>query len=1245
MFSPSVFSPSVFSPAAFNPFALSPSVFSPSVFSPSVFSPDRVSQAFTSAQTRSLIGISAQNGTASESISSLTWNNTGAFYVRVQGRNGAFDTDGSYALTVTTTDSSCSATLSDGGASTITGTPGTARTVILTDPTRLPGTSDEKATLATRLTAFANAVGGVVVDVGTSPKVTALNRQADDPANRACPYAKNLVAEAIRDVVNSYRDAAGTLGYVVVVGADDVVPFFRYPDAAGLGPESNYAPPVGPDTASEASLRGNYVLGQDAYGAVTDLVLKGASFPVPDLPVGRLVEGPVDIAATLAAYAARAGAPIRPTSTLATGYDFLTDAADSVAADFTAGVPGGRHDTLITDADVPPSTTTVGGSPSRRTSWTATDLRSALLGQRHDLVYLAGHFSANNALAADYATTVDTGEILTAPTGTFDNTLVFSAGCHSGYTVVDRDGIPQVTAGLDWTEAFARRGATLVAGTGYQYGDTELLAYSERLYADFAHQLRVGTGEVAVGTALVRAKQDYLERAVSLAGIDQKSILEATLYGLPMQGVDLPAAGRLSDTGDASEVSPVDVVGGAGDFLGLQAADLQTSSALSPVTTTLTNLDGGTVAASYLRGPDGTTTSPAAPVLPVDSHNVTVPGSVLRGVGLRSATYTDTDGVTPLTGAPATEVHGVHGPFVSTAFHPARLAVPNYFDALGTSGARGTTRLQVTPVQYRGDGSAGLTSTQRRYAALGLRLFYSSNVTRYDANQPALAAPPSISGVESTIDGSTVTVRAHVVGDPAAGLQQVWMSHTGERGGTFHGTWASVDLAQDSADSTLWSGQLTLPGGQPAAGVRFIIQAVNGVGLVGVDDNRGTYFVPGVTAGSPDTGLQPTTLVLTTPPTTGAYGAGIPVAARLTAGGAPLPGRGVAFAIGGSSRFAVTGTDGVARTVVPLNVLPGDYLLTAGFAGDAVNAGSSGPPSSFRVTRQPTSITVVRGPTDLVATVTSTVPGAPPLPLRERAVHFAVTDSAGAVLAAKVLISDLAGAARFPLAGLPVSAASVTASFGSAAAAVPTGPPLDLSDPAYLVSSATLSLTSSPPRGCTIVGTAGNDTLVGTSGRDVICGLGGNDTITGGGGDDLLIGGPGNDTLSGGAGNDALVGDEGDDTLLGEAGNDVLTGGVGNDRLSGGAGADLLVGDDGADTLSGDAGNDALVGWTGNDTLRGGDGDDALTGGTGVDQVYGEGGNDALDVKDGVGGDLADGGAGTRDTARSDPGDTVRAVP
>ena len=51
---------------------------------------------------------------------------------------------------------------------------------------------------------------------------------------------------------------------------------------------------------------------------------------------------------------------------------------------------------------------------------------------------------------------------------------------------VDADGVPGVTLGLDWAQEMARQKATFVAGTGYQYADTDFLAYSAKIYAGLA---------------------------------------------------------------------------------------------------------------------------------------------------------------------------------------------------------------------------------------------------------------------------------------------------------------------------------------------------------------------------------------------------------------------------------------------------------------------------------------------------------------------------------------------------------------------------------------------------------------------------------------------------------------------------------------------------------------------------------------------------------------------------------------
>ena len=122
------------------------------------------------------------------------------------------------------------------------------------------------------------------------------------------------------------------------------------------------------------------------------------------------------------------------------------------------------------------------------------------------------------------------------------------------------------------------------------------------------------------------------------------------------------------------------------------------------------------------------------------------------------------------------------------------------------------------------------------------------------------------------------------------------------------------------------------------------------------------------------------------------------------------------------------------------------------------------------------------------------------------------------------------------------------------------------SDPATV----TITVTESPPSGCTISGTDGNDTLTGTSGNDVICGLGGNDTITGGNGNDQIDGGPGDDTITGGNGKDSLIGGPGLDRLAGDNGSDYLDvrDGAPGDIADGGNGKDAAVRDPG-DTVTG----------------------------------------------------------------------------
>ena len=1000
VFSPAVFSPAVFSPAVFSPAVFSPAVFSPAVFSPAVFSPDEIARAFSAAQTRSIVAVAATPGTASESTVVNTWNNTGDFYVRVTGRNGAFSTSMPFTVGIVKGATTC-ANVTDLNVTSRTPVAASGlKTVIVTDSASLPlddvlTTPGVGGTLRGKLTAFAARaeVQGVVVDIAGDARLTALKQQAS--ANPACPFAKNLVAEQIKRIIDSYR--SDPLQYVVLVGNDAVIPFFRSPDQSNLAQESGFVPPVQSNSPSESSLRRDFVLSQDNYGSTTKLSLTLSDFPVPGLAVGRLIETVDEIAAMLDAYGAANGVVV-PRTSLVTGYDFLEDAANAVRTELQLGT-GGTPDTLITPN---------GKSPQDPASWTATQLRQKLLTNRHDVVFLAGHFSANSALAADFTTSVLTNDLAVSSVD-FTNSLVFSAGCHSGFNIVDGEAIPGATYPLDWAQAFARKQATLVAGTGYQYGDTDFLEYSERLYRNFARALRAGTGNVAIGAALVQAKLEYLAATSDIRGIHEKTLLEATLFGLPMLSVNMPS-GRGAVPPGAPAITPVAVATGPAATLGLKIFSLSVTPALAAQSQSLKNLSGGAnVTATWLGGSDGVLTRPGEPVLPLASINVTPtdPNVVLRGVGFRGGTYADSAPIIPFSGAAATEIRSPHVAFASPVFYPARMWNPNYFGALAGNGG---TQLLVTPAQHRVVDVVAGTSTQRKFTGLNVQLFYSGNLSK-----AALSEAPIITSVEEERQGADVVFTAQVVGDPAAAIHQVWITYTRTTGTT----WTSFDLKQcvlplpldcTAEDSRVWKGRLA---GAPSD-LKYMAQAVSGVGLVALDDNRGAYYgISAVNQSAP-------TLALVSLPSSAVVGDSVDVKTKLAVGGAGVAGKIVTVALGGITQIGTTASDGTVTVKFPAAAVPGNYTISAFFDGDD-NFLPASVTSSFQVNR---AVATLAGLSPAGATLTGVIAGKTQA-LQTEAVSFSVTGPSGPMTI--FANTDVLGKATLPPPGLPSGNYTVTA--------------------------------------------------------------------------------------------------------------------------------------------------------------------------------------------------------------------------
>ncbi len=1030
LFSPDSFSPDSFSPDSFSPDSFSPDSFSPDSFStdayyPDIFSPD----SFSSAQTRSLVAVSAFEGTIGEGVRVNTWENTGDYYIRVRGRNGAYNLNTPFHLNIALAAGTCQ-NVAPVSVPSNTSIPAGFTTLIITNLARLEGTFAEKSALWGRLQdlAMRSEVNGYVLDTDADSRTAAANQQAD--AYPLCPYAKNLVASSIKEIVDGYWETNPGLDYIVLVGGDEVIPFFRYPDNAGLANERNYVPPVLDNTPSQASLRYGYLLTQDPYGARSGVSVKSNTMWIPELAVGRLVETPDEIMTMLDAYLMTAnGTVATPTSAMVTGYDFLTDAALGIQGELSAGLgSSGQVQSLIQPRGFSPEETlNPAGIP-----WSADDLRTVLLGSRHDLVALAGHFSQATTLAADYKTRFSTIEMLASNTD-FTNSIVFSPGCHSGYNTVDAHAVPGVTLQPDWAQAFAQMGATLIAGTGYQYGDTDFIEYGERLYLEFSKQLRAGSGPVAVGEALVRAKQAYLEDTPQLRGIHEKSFQIATLFGLPMLKVDMPA-GRGDDTGETPMVNATTLFGSApGATLGLEYADVTLPFNLAIHTVDLQDtsvITPTTITATYLSGSDGEVTRPGEPTLPVEVFNVSPPAAksnlVLRGVGFLGGQYNDVQDILPLSGAPTTEVRGVHTPFTSRVFYPIKPWEINYFDAL-VDPQNGQTQLYITPAHIQTPDPASYLSTLRAYNQMSFRLYYSANIASQTTtvNQqvytstPALAAAPAIIQVNDAVGSQAVTFDVRVAGNPAAGIQEVWVTYT-DVSAPLPRLWQSIYLTQDAQDTTRWQGSLAVSSAQ-AQNIRYIVQAANGVGLVSMDTNLGAYYIPGFRSGQ----TELTSLVFTNPPAGGAYGTQETFTALLSSNGQPLANQPVIFDLGPQYRQGITDASGIVTVKLPLLVSPGVYPVQAYFPGAGIYRPSRGQ-TDFVVTQQFTLVTLNPNSTSVYPgqdpQMTATLTDINGRRLPERTLIFVVSGPNGDYR--KAIITDYAG--RAPLGVLPLEHGSYT---------------------------------------------------------------------------------------------------------------------------------------------------------------------------------------------------------------------------
>ncbi len=924
----------------------------------------------------------------------------------VSGRNGSFDIDNAYTVRATRLSGVCSGVSPIPGSITnshsIAG--GNYATVIAMDRSRIAGTPAELTAMDNALTLLIGRpdVNGVLIDFssGGFERIDAARTQAQN--NPECPFAQNVLASEMKNVTDAYIGASTAQNgaeYVVLLGNDGAIPFFRYPDPAPIGKESEYDIPILDPSTSIAALKLDYILSQDAYGSNKSVTLQESTLPIPKLPVGRLVETASEIENVINAYLSDGDGIYQPSTAFLSSYGFLYDGSTAVEQELVDGMGGSATvSTLFNDATV---------DPSDPAAWTANQVENGWLSTRQDIAYLAGHFTHFSLEAADYQTRLTVDEFLssTAASGIdMNNTLIFSSGCHSGYNLVDPHGnlIPDFE--VDWPQAFAQRGAYFIGGTGYQYGDSDLTEYAERLYLTFSQELR-SPGPVAIGDALVAAKQEYLsDTTVEIDGVYEKTILVSTLFGLPMFKLDLAGAPGTSVTlPPIGSNNPTPVLAGPGAATGLESSDVTLAPSTTLQTTVFTStVDNSQINVTYYEGDSGFTTRSGFPILPVSKFDANHPNGldegVLQGVGLRGGTYVRETNVVPLTSGAVTELAGPHEMFRSDFFYPPKPWTVNYYDVL-IDPDNGITRLNIAPLQYRSTNSSSFSGTYLRYTDLDFRLYYLD----FDPSlaDVALAGSPAIAKGRATTVSPTQIDFEIIATEPISGVQEVWVTWTDSdvaSGGT--GTWQSIDLSQtDPDDDTLWTGTLTLTSGEDPQDIRYLVQATNAAGLVTFQNNDGQYYVPDVDPGALTGGeenepsLNPTTLTFVSAPSSGLFATDVTLTANLSSSGSPLVGETINFSLGDLSASAVTDSGGNA--VVDLNLIttPDDYQLQASFGGTLTHEEAL-VQSPYTLNKQPTSLapsfatsTISQGSDlNLIVTLTDSLSR----PISERFIFFSV---------------------------------------------------------------------------------------------------------------------------------------------------------------------------------------------------------------------------------------------------------------
>jgi hypothetical protein len=392
-----------------------------------------------------------------------------------------------------------------------------------------------------------------------------------------------------------------------------------------------------------------------------------------------------------------------------------------------------------------------------------------------------------------------------ASTVSLSGTVNLSMGCHSGYSVPDENA--PASRQLDFAQALSRRGGWWIGNTGFGYGMDDAVSFTERVMSLLTDELTRQTS-TSVGEAFQRAKQRYLGSTPSggFGTYDEKAIVEATLYGLPMYQVNwgLYAETQVKQESVIEPLTPVQPTT-------LNAVVVS----ITPTFQLVTAISGTSVVGQYYTVGGEAQANPGHPVQPRTGVTLTtIPGMTPHGALFRSGSIANISNFNPLISRPVTDTALPEPAYNYPGWYPAKIYAVN---RLGDQ-----PRLVLVPAQYQGDANSGVESL---YQQMDFMVYYA------DAGQADMIGP-SIWEVDSLLFKGVATFAVSAQDD--SGMERVVITYSADG---VH--WQSADLAYNSLTDR-WEGNVAGLNAQ----TNYFVQAVDKAGNASMSANKGLFFAP-----------------------------------------------------------------------------------------------------------------------------------------------------------------------------------------------------------------------------------------------------------------------------------------------------------------------------------------------------------------------------------------------------------------